>query len=124
MKTRRPGAVARAKRMQQGQPCKRHTRGVLVGWLPIDNDRGTRWAIAEVYRCARCDQDMDPRIAAGTVKRTQRESMVAYGLPQETIDGFFPPAPAPQPVKPNEAVSVPCTGWPFPVSTRYPKANP
>lgn len=111
MKVHRPGAVARAKRMA-GAPCKRHRRGDLVGWLPIDNDGGTRWAIAEVYRCASCGLDMDPRLATDTIRSTQREAMEAYGLPQADIDAFFPKPPA------SSAVSVPLTGWPFPTSSR------
>lgn len=97
------------------EACKRHKRGVLVGWLPIDNDRGTSWAIAEVWRCARCCRDMNPRLAKDTIRPTQKEAMQAYGLPQDVIDGFFPPAP---PEPPSKRVEVPLTEWPFPVTTR------
>lgn len=103
--------------------CKRHRRGILVGWMPVDNERGTSWAIVEVYRCSVCDHDMAPRVVAGTYRRTQRDAMVAYGLAPEVIEGFFPPAPAQPPASASksEPISAPLTSWPFPVSSRTPE---
>lgn len=105
--------------------CRRHKRGDLAGWYPVDNDGGTQWAIAEVHNCKLCGAHMDQRIVPGTVRRTQRDAMVAYGLAPAEVEAFFPPrAPAPAPAPPVAAPSAPpvamaLTCWPFPGSTRY-----
>lgn len=96
-------------------PCKRHRRGMVSGWMPVDNDGGTQWAIAEAYWCKHCGQDMPPRIVPGTIRRTQRDAMVAYGFAPEYIEQFFKV----QTPAPDDRPAMPLSCWPFPVSTRY-----
>lgn len=98
-------------------PCKRHRRGELAGWIPVDTRNGKVWAIAESHFCKNCGASMEPRLVKGTIKRTQRAAMEAYGLPAADIAAFFP-EPTPEPGD-RPAMALSC--WPFPVSTRYAK---
>lgn len=102
------------------EPCKRHRadKSVDPDWMPVDTEDGKRWAIAVVYRCMRCGDGLQPRIAMHTIRPTQREAMVAYGLAQATVDGFFPPEPAPKPHKVVRVKVPPLSCWPFRVSSR------
>ncbi|HSV48398.1 MAG TPA: hypothetical protein VLJ58_21595 [Ramlibacter sp.] len=85
----------------------------------MSNETKTKWGIAVVYRCVRCGNHLSPRVALHTVKTTQREAMIAYGLPKATVDGFFPAEAEPDPtVKPRRTkpVEAALTSWPFPFS--------
>lgn len=94
--------------------CKRHRRGSVAGWTPVDTRDGKIWAVAESHFCARCGDTMNPRLVKGTIKRTQREALLAYGLPLADVDAFCPP---PAPAEPGEGIPLSC--WPFPVSTHF-----
>lgn len=105
-------------------PCKLHKADKRVDpdWTPVSNEAKSKWGIAVIYRCVRCGNHLRPRVALHTVKPTQREAMLAYGLPKATVDGFFPdqaepaaPVP-PKNYKPKPPIEAPLTCWPFPVS--------
>lgn len=105
--------------MNTQAPCERHTKGPLIGWTPVDTEDGRYWCVAEVYLCSRCDWQMDPRIVRGTIKRTQREALEAYGIsPADLALLFKDPEPPAGPAASFEVPPLSC--WPFPVSTRYP----
>jgi hypothetical protein len=105
-------------------PCKRHKADKRADpdWKPVSNPSGSKWAIAVIYRCARCSDYLRPRVVLASIKPTQREAMLAYGLPRATVDAFFPPpavpaaATPPKNYKPKPPVEAPLTSWPFPVS--------
>lgn len=121
----KPGIYGNARPLAAGErrvkECKRHRRGELAGRMPVDTQDGRIWAVAESHFCIRCGATMEPRLVKGTIRRTQRAALEAYGLPAEDIAGFFPQE-APPAAGDRPAMALTC--WPFPVSTYYPRPQP
>lgn len=105
------------------EPCKRHKadKSVDPDWMPVSDERGTRWAIMLIDRCKKCGNHMRPRVLTYTIRATQREALEAWD--PKIAAQFFPPEATPAPRK-SKPVTVPGSGWPFPVSAHVEPGAP
>lgn len=104
------------------EPCKRHTKRIAVDFRVVPNDERTFWAVGERRECVKCG-DRVVRMARGSIGKTAREALQAYGCTDPEINRYMAQHFPEEIVRTRIAVAttkpaieVPLHGWPFPVS--------
>lgn len=109
----RGGAHGEGGVVSTAKPCQHRRR--IVGrffasiYSQAEDGRPALWSVVEVLACVKCKEELGGRWVSGKLHKTERAALKAYGVPEADL-------PAPPNHKAKAAVSVPCTGWPFPAS--------